>query len=363
MSRSRVHEEPPVRVLVVDDDETVRNLVRTFLKQAGHLADTAESGLLAQDMLSSGSYDVVISDILMPDLSGIDLLESLHQTAPDLPVILMTGYPSVETASKAVRNASAVGYLTKPFSPPELINTVERAAKDKRLRDENRRLTAENDDYRLRLESMVQEQSKELVKTYEELQLSYDFTLEALVAMLDAREQATGRHSLRVRDLALIIGRKLDLSTEELEHLARGTLLHDIGKIAIPDAILLKPGKLTKEEWVLMKTHVQAGYDIVRSSDYLAPAAQLILQHHEKFDGSGYPNGLPGQDLCLGARIFALVDAYDAMRSVRPYKGSMSKAESIAEIKQCSGTHFDPELVEIFLSVIDEVESVADWEV
>jgi putative nucleotidyltransferase with HDIG domain len=179
--------------------------------------------------------------------------------------------------------------------------------------------------------------------------------------MLDAREHATGRHSLRVRDLSLIVGRALNLPQDDMGHLARGTLLHDIGKIATPDAILLKPEKLTEEEWRIMKMHVQTGYDIVRSSDYLSPAAQLILQHHEKFDGSGYPNAINGEEICLGARIFSLVDAYDAMRSVRPYKQSIPKAESIEEVTRCSGTHFDPKLVEVFLSVIAEVESVAGW--
>ncbi len=200
----------------------------------------------------------------------------IQQTSPDVPVILMTGNPDLETAAEAIRAGSAVDYLSKPFSTDQILRTVGRAVEIKKVRDENRRLTVENENYQLHLEEMVEEKSTELVR-------AYDFTLEAMVAMLDAR----------------------------------GTLLHDIGKIATPDAILLKPGKLTEEEWVVMKKHARAGYDIIQSSERLAPAAELILSHHEKFNGSGYPRGLKGKEICLGARIFSVVDAYDAMRSIR----------------------------------------------
>jgi putative nucleotidyltransferase with HDIG domain len=209
---------------------------------------------------------------------------------------------------------------------------------------------------------MVEEKNTELINAYEEIQRSYNFTLEALIAMLDAREQATGQHSLRVRDLTLIVGRAMDLSADELDLLARGALLHDIGKIATPDAVLLKPGKLTKEEWTVMQKHVETGYNIVRASQYLAPAAQIILQHHEKFDGTGYPNGTKGTDICLGARIFSVIDAYDAIRSVRPYKPSISLEEAVAEIERSGGSHFDPEIVTVFLSVLDKIEACAHWE-
>lgn len=362
MSEPPVSSDAPVRVLVVDDEEPLRQMTSTILERAGFQPDMAEDVLSALQRLETQDYDVVLSDIMMPGLSGLDLLKSIHRTAPDVPVILMTGNPSLETATEAIRAHSAVDYLSKPVSSGDLIRTVERAAETKRMRDENRRLTKENDDYRQRLEGVVREQSEELVQAYGELRVSYDFTLEALVAMLDAREKATGRHSLRVRDLALIVGRAMALSDEALEQLARGTLLHDIGKIATPDAILLKPGKLTDEEWVIMKQHAQTGYDIVRSSDYLTSAAELILQHHEKFDGSGYPNGIKGKDICLGARIFSLVDAYDAMRSVRPYKKSMSKQEAVAEIKRCYGSHFDPEIVDVFLAFLPQLEACGGWD-
>jgi len=345
----------PARILVVDDDEGIRQLVHTLLKNAGYRADSVEDALEAQKRLAKKNYDVVVSDIMMPGMSGIDLLKILQQNASDVPVILMTGNPDLETAAEAIRAGSAVDYLSKPFSTDQMLKTVARAVEIKQIRDENRRLTAENERYQLHLEEMVEEKSAELVE-------AYDFTLEAMVAMLDAREKATGRHSVRVRDLSLILGRAIGLSSSDLDDLARGTLLHDIGKIATPDAILLKPGKLTEEEWVVMKTHAQAGYDIVQSSDRLAPAAELILSHHEKFDGSGYPRGLKGKEICLGARIFSVVDAYDAMRSVRVYKDPIPAEEAVDEVIRCCGSHFDPEVVQVFLTCQPELEETAGWD-
>ena len=344
------------RVLVVDDDASIRRLVHTLLKNAGYHADTVKDAQLAQKQLLDEDYDVVISDIMMPGMSGIELLKILQQNSPDVPVILMTGNPDLETAAEAIRAGSAVDYLSKPFSTDQILQTVRRAVEIKKVRDENRRLTTENERYQLHLEEMVEEKSTELVK-------AYDFTLEAMVAMLDAREKATGQHSVRVRDLSLILGRALNLSSSDLDDLARGTLLHDIGKISIPDAILLKPGELTKEEWGLMKTHAQAGYDIIKSSKLLAPAAELILSHHEKIDGSGYPRGLTGKEICLGARIFSVIDAYDAMRSVRVYKDPIPAAEAVDEVIRCCGSHFDPEVVQVFLTCQSELEETARWDV
>jgi len=343
------------RVLVVDDDVGVRQLVHTLLEKAGYRPDEAEDAATARGLLADKEYDVILSDIMMPGMSGIELLHILHQEMPDVPVILMTGNPNMETATEAIRAGSAVDYLSKPFSTSEIIRTVERAIGIKRVRDENRQLTAENDRYREHLEEMVEKKSAELVN-------AYDFTLEAMVAMLDAREKATGQHSVRVRDLSLILGRALNLPPSDLDDLARGTLLHDIGKISIPDAILLKPGKLTKEEWVLMKTHAQSGYDIIKSSKRLAPAAELILSHHEKFDGSGYPRGLTGKEICLGARIFSVIDAYDAMRSVRVYKDPVPAEEAVDEVIRCCGAHFDPEVVQVFLTCQPELEKTAGWD-
>jgi len=355
-------ENKAMRVLVVDDDEGIRQLVHALLRQANYRADAVEDVRAAQKKLAANRYDIVITDITMPGLSGIDLLKMLHQNAPDVPVILMTGNPDLETAAEAIRTGSAVDYLSKPFSARDILRTVARAAEIKEVRDENRRLADENEHYQLHLEKRVKEKSEELIHAYNEIRVSYDFTLEALAAMLDARERATGRHSVRVRDLSLILAGKMNLSSSEREDIARGTLLHDIGKIGIPDDILLKPGRLTDEEKIIMKSHVQTGYNIVKSSDYLSVAAELILSHHEKYDGSGYPRGLKGEEICLGARIFSVVDAYDAMRSVRVYKKAVSAKQALEEVLRCCGTHFDPDIVDVFLTCRPELEKTADWD-
>jgi response regulator RpfG family c-di-GMP phosphodiesterase len=352
----------PALVLVVDDDPGICRLFNMLLEEAGYRVETAEDAHSAQVKLGSNCFDAVISDIVMPGLSGIDLLKKQNLSAPDIPFILVTGNPDLQTASEAVRTGSAVDYLTKPVSTAQLIRSVARAVEIKRVRDENRRLTAENLRYQLHLEDMVQEKSAELVRACREIRESYDFSLEALVAMLDAREQTTARHSVRVRECALILARKMEVSKPELHDIALGTLLHDIGKIALPDAILLKPDSLTEPEWTVMRTHPQIGYDIIKSSAYLAGAALLVLSHHEKYDGSGYPRGLAGNKICLGARIFAVVDAYDAMRSTRIYKPATSAEEALEEIRRCRGSHFDPAVVDIFLSCRKALEEIAAWD-
>ncbi|HKL20817.1 MAG TPA: HD domain-containing phosphohydrolase [Tichowtungia sp.] len=350
------------KVLVVDDDAGVRKFTQVVLEEAGYDTVSVPSVAEAWKHLDRREFDIVMTDIVLPDISGMELLDSVRRTAPDVPVILMTGHPSVETASEAIRSGATVDYLLKPFSRNDLLRTVQRAEEIKMIRDENRRLSAENERYQHHLEEVLEERRKQLVQAYNECRSSYSFTLEALVALLDARERSTGEHSKRVREFALILAHEMNLSATDIEDISYGTLLHDIGKIAIPDAILLKPGKLTADEWDIMKTHAQVGHDILQSSERLAGAAEIILSHHEKFDGSGYPRRLKGREICLGARIFAVVDAYDAMRSIRVYKGSVSERCALEEMLRCNGAHFDPDIVDIFLGCRTALEEIALWD-
>lgn len=353
--------QDPAQILIVDDEEIIRQVFSALLKEDGHSVDAAKDAQAAQELLKKKSYDVVISDINMPGISGIELLKLQKEIAPDVPFVLITGQPNLDSASEAIRTGSAVDYLIKPVSGPDLNKTVVRAVEIKRVRDENRRLELENQHYQHNLEEMVEQKSAALVKAYHEVTNAYDFTLDALTAMLDAREKSTGRHSVRVREFALILAHEMDVPAEQLDDIARGTMLHDIGKIAIPDGILLKPGPLTKEEWTVMKTHPQIGYDIIRSSKTLGAASEIVLSHHEHFDGSGYPRGLKGDEICLGARIFAVVDAYDAMRSVRVYQGAVPMDEALEEIRRCSGTQFDPVVVDAFMECRPVFEDIAHW--
>jgi putative nucleotidyltransferase with HDIG domain len=269
-----------------------------------------------------------------------------------LPIVL-TGYATKESAVASLRRG-AFEFIEKPILREELLAVVDRALDHRRLRMENER-------YRLRLEEMVRQKSAALVEALEQVKHSYDFTLQVLAGLLDAREHNTGQHSVRVREMAITMGEALNMTEEGLSKLGQGALLHDIGKIAVPDAILIKPGPLTDEEWKIMKTHPEVGYNILKTSPYLADVAELIYSHQERFDGTGYPRRLKGEAIPLGARIFAVVDAYDAMRSDRAYRPAMSVVQAVEEIRRCSGTQFDPGVVNAFMRCQLDMERIGNW--
>jgi putative nucleotidyltransferase with HDIG domain len=204
------------------------------------------------------------------------------------------------------------------------------------------------------LERLVHERTSELNGALRDVEESYRFTLEALAAALDAREHETRTHSHRVREYASTLAQQLGLRGNELINIGRGALLHDVGKIGVPDSILLKPAKLTPEEWVQMKRHPQVGYEILRGISFLVSAAEIVLTHQERWDGNGYPQGLSGLDIPLGARIFGVVDTLDAMTSDRPYRKAQSFEAAREEVRRCSGTQFDPMVAEAFLSIPPE---------
>ena len=262
----------------------------------------------------------------------------------------MTGHATVYNAIQCLREG-AYDFIHKPIERSQLLALLRRAM-------EYRDLKIENDRYQAHLEAMVRERSAKLAASLQDIQASYEFTLEALVRMLDAREEHTGRHSKRVRELAVALAQEMGLTNEQQETVASGAFLHDIGKIAIPDHILLKPGPLTDEEWVIMKTHSQTGYDILRSSQFLQHTAQVVYQHHEHFDGSGYPQGLSGKDISEGARIFAVIDAYYAMRSQRVYRDAIPHTAAVEEVMAHAGTQFDPDVVDAFRERQTEFDEV-----
>jgi putative nucleotidyltransferase with HDIG domain len=241
----------------------------------------------------------------------------------------------------------ACDYITKPFDLISLRDSVDKAL-------ERHRLVMENRYYQRELEQLIQERTRELHGALREVEESYRFTLEALAAALDAREHETQAHSERVREYATALARRLGLADDELLQVGRGALLHDIGKIGVQDSILLKPGKLTADEWARMKQHPQIGYEILEGIEFLAPAAEIVLTHQERWDGNGYPNRLGGTDIPLGSRIFAAVDTLDAMTSDRPYRKALPFSAAWEEVRRCSGTQFDPEVAEAFLSMQPE---------
>jgi putative nucleotidyltransferase with HDIG domain len=334
------------RLLIVDDDESVRRIVAAILKDEGYDTTTAASANEALSFLSEEPFALVITDIKMPDRDGLWLLGELRRVHPEVAVIMMTGYGQVDTAVDCLKYGAA-DYLTKPVRVNHLSASVMRAL-------DRRRLEMENRAYQRGLEGAVEEKTRELERAYTEISETYRITLEALVTALDARECETGNHSQRVVKLTLAIADRIGLAGPERDHLARGALLHDIGKIGVSDQVLLKPGKLTPEEWQEMRRHPEIGARILSGIPFLGPAAEIVLSHQERWDGLGYPRGLSKEQVPIGARIFAVADAVDAITSDRPYRRGHSFQFARQEIERYAGTQFDPEVVRHFLTISEE---------
>lgn len=352
--RDGASRSPQARILVVDDNEDLAEMVVAVLS-LHHKVDKAHTIEAAETLLrrEGGRYDILVLDINFPSGSGTGLLHDL-QDLPDPPLaIMITGMATAENAIHCLRHG-AYDFIPKPFRLDQLLNTVGRAWELRRLRDENAR-------YQNNLEDIVRERSAELTAALAETERSYRFTLEALVMLLSHRSDETMEHSRRVRRISGILGEALGLKGTDMEDLDKGALLHDIGKLAIPDTILEKPGQLDEEEWVIMRRHVDLGFAALRSNPYLASAARLVREHHERFDGSGYPQGLSGEAIVLGARIFAVADVYDALRSARPYKKPLSPEEAAGFIREQSGKLFDPVIVKVFEEKLQQIEQAGSW--
>jgi putative nucleotidyltransferase with HDIG domain len=334
------------RLLIVDDDENVRKIVAALLTDEGYETITASGAEEALTILDHTAFALVISDIKMPEKDGLWLLNALRKMHPETAMIMMTGYGQVDTAVQALKYGAS-DYLTKPVRVNQLSASVMRAL-------DRRRLELENKAYQEGLEGAVREKTRELERAYLEINATYTLTLEALVTALDARECETGNHSQRVVRTTLAIADRMGINGEEREHIARGALLHDIGKIGVPDHVLLKPGRLTEDEWVDMRKHPEIGARILSGIKFLEPAAEIVLAHQERWDGDGYPRGLKGEEIPVGARIFAVADALDAITSDRPYRRGRSLQYAREEIHRHAGTQFDPLVVEHFLAIEPE---------
>ncbi|MGA2456380.1 MAG: HD domain-containing phosphohydrolase [Terriglobales bacterium] len=336
------------RILVVDDEETIREIVSSMLAGAHFQTRQAASGIEALAILESGEeFDLVLSDLMMAEMDGIALLERAKERYPDMPIVMVTAVHDIQVALQALRNG-AYDYLLKPFEREQLLATVRRAL-------ENRRLKRENDAYRTNLEALVAARTLQWKTALSNLEKSYDITLEVLGDALDLKDAETQHHSRRVTAFTIAMAKKMGLAKEEIEVIARGAFLHDIGKMAIPDDILHKPGKLTQEEMAVMKEHCYLGYKIISRIPFLADAAEIVYAHQEHYDGSGYPRGLKGEEIPLGARIFAIADTLDAMRSKRVYREAQDIQAIRKEIEAWSGRQFDPQIVKVFLEMPDNI--------
>jgi putative nucleotidyltransferase with HDIG domain len=339
---------PVERIFVVDDEEAIREIVSSMLTSAGYACSQAGSGLQALEILNAGGqFDLLLSDLMMPELDGLGLLERVKERFPDMPVIMVTAVHDISVALGAIRNG-AYDYLLKPFEREQLLATVRRAL-------ENRRLKLENRVYQSNLESLVAARTEQLRQTMVDLERSYDITLEALGDALDLKDAETEGHSKRVTAFTIAIARAMGMSSDKIRVIARGAFLHDIGKMAIPDAILRKPGALTEDEKAVMREHCYRGYQMLKKIPFLTEAAEIVYAHQECFDGSGYPRGLKGEEIPMGARIFSIADTLDAITSDRPYRAAQSISAARAEIQRWSGRQFDPQAVKVFLTMPDTI--------
>ena len=338
----------PTRILIVDGDSTVRDVIGVLLGEEGYVCATATSVEQAVDLLRATEFHLVVADMKMPGgKDGLWLLDRLRGEQPSTAVIMLTAFGDTEAAVECLRRG-AVDYLLKPPKVTELVRSIERALAKRRLELARQR-------YRTSLERRVREKTAELSKALRDIEASYASTLAALVAALDAREHETSDHSQRVLRYTLAIAERLGVPADDRPDMARGALLHDIGKIGVPDAILLKPGPLVTSEWDEMRRHPQTGYTILQSIPFLQRAAEIVLSHHERWDGGGYPHALAGEAIPIGSRIFAIADTLDAITSDRPYRKGASVEAARQEIRRHLGTQFDPHCGEAFLSMDPEL--------
>jgi len=327
-------EKRPASILIVDDEVSVTSLISKQLRRDGFACQEALSAEEALEHLEGSDFDVVVTDIRMPQMSGIDLLKIVKQRDPEVQVVMITGNPNVDFAVEAIR-LQADDYLVKPFELGQLSHAVARALEHRELLQENRR-------YRERLEIRVEEQSQEIERLFLD-------GLSALAAAIEARDRYTGGHVDRVSRYALATADAMGLEDQKMWAVWLASMFHDVGKLAIPDSILNKPGPLTEEEYAEMKLHPVLGAQIVKRASFLIPAALGILHHQERWDGRGYPSGLRGDQISIEGRILAVADAFDAMLTDRPYRPAQTEEYAVSELERCAGTQFDPVVVRGFL--------------
>lgn len=321
-------------ILIVEDEPSARETLVSILEPEGYNLVLAKNGYDAIDRAKELHPDVILLDVMMPGMDGFDVCRAIRKddVLMEVPILFMTALNDRKSRLEGLE-AGADEFISKPYDRHELrtrLNSIMRLNRYRKLLDE-----------RVKLEN-----------AHQELLAAYDATIAGWSHAMDLRDKETEGHTQRVAELTLKLGEAMQLGKDELIQLRRGALLHDMGKLGVPDAILQKPGKLNDEEWQLMRQHPQYAYDMLYPIEYLRPAIDIPYAHHEKWDGTGYPRGLQGEGIPLAARIFAVVDVWDALTSDRPYRPALEREKVVEYIKEQTGKHFDPDIVDLFLAVI-----------
>ncbi len=340
------------RIVIVDDERDLRHIYKRFLEIEGYSCLTAGDGEAAMQLLKQEECSLVITDINMPGMSGIDLLREIGAKHPQVAVLMVSAIDDRKVAVQSLQ-LGAFSYMIKPVSRNELVINVVNALRRRFLEIAHQRQSE-------KLEDLVQRRTRKLLEAKQELAVASEETVLRLAKAAEFRDDETAQHTLRMSHYCGIIARGYGFDEKRCELIRLASQLHDVGKIGIPDAILLKPGKLTADEFRLMKEHAMFGFRILSDSraTLLQVGAIIARGHHEKYDGSGYPEGVAGEDIPIEARIAAIADVFDALTTRRVYKDALPVAAAVDILRKGRGVHFDPALVDIFLSEMDVVSSV-----
>jgi putative two-component system response regulator len=322
------------KILIVDDERSGRIALEALLEGDGYIFEMAENGMQALEKAREFMPDVILLDVMMPDMTGFEVCQTIRNdaTLAEIPIIMVTALDDRESLLRGL-NSGADDFITKPYDRYELRARLSGITRMNRYR------------------KLVEERT-DLEHTHQKLIAAYDATIEGWSRAMEMRDSDTEGHTRRVTEVTLLLAKALGFTEDEFVHLRRGAMLHDMGKLSIPDAILLKPGPLNDDEWATMHKHPQLAYDLLHPVEYLRPALDIPYSHHEKWDGSGYPRGLKGEEIPLAARLFAVVDVWDALLSDRPYRAAWEKEKVFAYMREQSGKYFDPKVVDIFLNLM-----------
>lgn len=340
------------KILVVDDEPHICQILWRWLTSDGYECVTAHSGETARKLLESGNFQLLVSDITMPGMSGIDLLSIIKTRFPDVAVIMATAVDDRNTATLSLE-LGAYGYVTKPFDKNDILINVANAL-------ERRRLALLSQEYEHTLEKEIEERTrevrereKELALSLEKLERAFGQITDALSNVVEKRDPYTAGHQRRVANLASAITGEMGASGEQIQGIRVAGILHDIGKMNVPTEMLVKPGRLTEVEFAVIKTHAEAGYDILKDIEFPWPVAVIAREHHERMDGSGYPLGVKGENTLLESRIIAVADVVEAMSAHRPYRPALGMDKAVEEIKKNRGILYDNGAVDACIRVLE----------